>query len=997
MASSPTSSDFLAARRSRRLSFSCVFSGFPPTSPSPPHLLGAPVLPSILLPVVASPSATRSTHTTGTYSSCTGTSSTDTYNSGTGTSSTDTYSSGNGTTINGTGSSTSTITSITANIPHVAFQAKATHGEAACLSSSSHKINSIGSNGYGSNRSSNNSIKNSSRAIANNSHSSRAIANNSHNSNRSNSSISGSSYPSSPLSPSLSSLESPCRSPRLARSFRLCSAQTLSPVSARYQDVYRARKETVENKEEQQVETGKASKSCNDEELQISHTTADIVQGGTVEGIAAPRIFSKPWIKLVFCIGFLCMASFLLGYDIGVIAGAILHVREYFQLTTHQTEVAVGILNVAATVGVFVGSHVADVLGRRMCVLYSGSVYFIGALLMSCAYSYGVFIWGRIVTGLAIGAGIVIAPLYIAEMSFTQYRGMATALTEIFINVGILSGYVTNVLMESLPERWNWRTMIGVSLLPAAAMICGSSYLFEPPRWLISQQRYEEALEVLLAVGSYGPNKTGARQQAQKEVDRIRAALQSSSSTADYSSPRASAPRGDVFKMCGYEQCCRREEESQDKTPRRAYVGQGNERVAQQLTYVGQGNERVAQQLTYVGQGNEPVAQHTYKSKRRNSDQPCDVPPAVVVNGCAANKRETRRNVEVGRDVCWEEDEEAEERGEMRCGGNEIVKGKVEEKEVHSTMSIVNNKGYYCLSEIRLAFYRIRDICYIFKSSEWIARRYLLAGLFVPFLTQMTGIDAVTYYTNFIFKQSGVQGRNQVLVCTTIMGVFKLCMVGAACVYVERWGRRKLLLLGNVGASISMLLLGASFSVIPLPTICRVACVIAYVCFFSWGLGAMAYTVPSETFPQELRATGIGLSFFLARLAASIVSISFLSANSSFGITGFAFWGFGIAAGLSVGFVYIVVPETKGQSLEEVNEIYKKSRKKRPPPQITTSSVWSNKRRGSPVVIGIPWRGPREGVCVNRYTSTSSNDTTPNVIGSDQCWSSDCESPNTRT
>jgi MFS family permease len=195
-----------------------------------------------------------------------------------------------------------------------------------------------------------------------------------------------------------------------------------------------------------------------------------------------------------------CLSSVLLGFDIGVMSGAAIFIRERFQLSSVQTEVLVGILNLVASVGAVFGGSIADRLGRKKTMAIGSVLFLIGSLIMVLAEDYGVLLFGRIVTGVSIGVGLLIAPLYSAEIAPARYRGFLVSASEIFITFGVLLGYVVNAIFQDFDNSTNWRLMLSMGFVPALFIQLSLCFIPESPRWLSSQDREQESLEVLTKI-----------------------------------------------------------------------------------------------------------------------------------------------------------------------------------------------------------------------------------------------------------------------------------------------------------------------------------------------------------------------------------------------------------------------------------------------------------------------------------------------------------------
>lgn len=179
-------------------------------------------------------------------------------------------------------------------------------------------------------------------------------------------------------------------------------------------------------------------------------------------------------------------------------SGAIIFIHEDLKITEVQEEVLVGILSIVSLLGSLAGGKTSDLVGRKWTMALAAVVFQTGAIIMALAHSFEVLMIGRLFAGVGIGFGVMIAPVYIVEISPTVARGSLTSFPEIFINFGILLGYVANYAFSGLPAHINWRIMLAVGILPSVFIAFALFIIPESPRWLVMQNRIDEARSVLL-------------------------------------------------------------------------------------------------------------------------------------------------------------------------------------------------------------------------------------------------------------------------------------------------------------------------------------------------------------------------------------------------------------------------------------------------------------------------------------------------------------------
>ncbi|KAI9086741.1 hypothetical protein K1719_031335 [Acacia pycnantha] len=201
---------------------------------------------------------------------------------------------------------------------------------------------------------------------------------------------------------------------------------------------------------------------------------------------------------VIACAVFASLNNVLLGYDVGVMSGAIIFIKEDMKISEVKVEFLVGILSIVSLLGSLGGGRTSDIIGRKWTMALAAIVFQIGALIMTLAPSFPILMVGRLIAGIGIGFGVMISPIYIAEISPNATRGTMTSFPEIFINIGILLGYVSNYAFSGLSPHINWRIMLAVGILPSVFIGFALFVIPESPRWLVMKNRIEEARDVLL-------------------------------------------------------------------------------------------------------------------------------------------------------------------------------------------------------------------------------------------------------------------------------------------------------------------------------------------------------------------------------------------------------------------------------------------------------------------------------------------------------------------
>lgn len=453
------------------------------------------------------------------------------------------------------------------------------------------------------------------------------------------------------------------------------------------------------------------------------------------------------------------MTSILLGYDIGVMSGAKLYIKTDFNCTTTQIEILVGILNVYSLVGSAAAGKTSDWIGRRYTIVLAGAIFFVGAILMGFATNYAFLMVGRFVAGIGVGYALMIAPVYTAEVSPASARGFLTSFPEVFINAGILLGYVSNYAFSHLPTNLGWRFMLGIGAIPSIFLAVGVLGMPESPRWLVMQGRLADAKVVL--------DKTSDS----LEESKLRLA--------------------DIKQAAGIPEDC--------------------------------------------------------------NDDIVEVP---------------KRSDE---DAIWKE----------------LL--------LHPTPTV---------------------------------RHILMAGVGIHFFQQASGIDAVVLYSPEIFKKAGIVKYTPQLLATIAVGFVKTIFILVATFFLDKVGRRPLLLSSVGGMIVSLMGLGIGLTVIEhsdqkvmWAVAFSIATVLSYVAFFSIGMGPITWVYSSEIFPLRLRAQGCSIGVIMNRVVSGVISMTFLSLSEAITIGG-AFFLFTGMAMVAFVFFFTLFPETHGRNLEEVEQLF---------------------------------------------------------------------------
>lgn len=197
----------------------------------------------------------------------------------------------------------------------------------------------------------------------------------------------------------------------------------------------------------------------------------------------------------------------------------------------------------------------------------------------------------------------------------------------------------------------------------------------------------------------------------------------------------------------------------------------------------------------------------------------------------------------------------------------------------------------------------------------------LLIGCALSVFQQITGINIIMYFAPSIFKAAGFN-QDSALFQTALMGVVNLTFSVLAMMFVDKVGRKPLLIIGSIGMGVSLVLLAITFISGHTQGYLVLICIMGFLASFGFSLGPIVWVLIPEIFPNHFRSLGVAFSVFMLWAANFLVSwtfpalLKYLKGNAFFIYAAFCF--------LCVVFVIKYVKETKGKSLEQIEHEYLK-------------------------------------------------------------------------
>ena len=201
--------------------------------------------------------------------------------------------------------------------------------------------------------------------------------------------------------------------------------------------------------------------------------------------------------------------------------------------------------------------------------------------------------------------------------------------------------------------------------------------------------------------------------------------------------------------------------------------------------------------------------------------------------------------------------------------------------------------------------------------------RILIIGMMLAIFQQITGINVVMYYAPSIFESAGF-GKDSALLQTSIMGMVNLTFAVVSMFFVDKMGRKPLMLIGSVGMSIAMTLLAATFITGHAKGYFVLICIMVYLAAFGFSLGPVVWVLIAEIFPNRLRSVAVAIATITLWAADFIVSLTFPYLLKH--VQGYSFVIYGSMCVLCFLFCWKYLEETKGKTLEEIEMDFTKSK-----------------------------------------------------------------------
>jgi sugar porter (SP) family MFS transporter len=202
--------------------------------------------------------------------------------------------------------------------------------------------------------------------------------------------------------------------------------------------------------------------------------------------------------------------------------------------------------------------------------------------------------------------------------------------------------------------------------------------------------------------------------------------------------------------------------------------------------------------------------------------------------------------------------------------------------------------------------------------------RALVTGIGLFLIQQFVGINTVMYYAPSLFREAGMESHDSAILATVSVGVVNVLATFIAVWLIDRAGRKPLLYAGLAGMLVSLTAIGGVFALGGTgggfeTGEATVITVWIYIACFAFSLGPVPWIIMTEIFPLNVRGRAVSIATMSSWGANLIVSFSFLPLFEAAGAA-YTYWLYALVSLLGILFVWRLVPETKGLSLEEIEE-----------------------------------------------------------------------------
>jgi sugar porter (SP) family MFS transporter len=200
-------------------------------------------------------------------------------------------------------------------------------------------------------------------------------------------------------------------------------------------------------------------------------------------------------------------------------------------------------------------------------------------------------------------------------------------------------------------------------------------------------------------------------------------------------------------------------------------------------------------------------------------------------------------------------------------------------------------------------------------------RKVIFVSIILAIFSQITGIDSIVYYAPKVFIKAGYESASSAFIASIMVALTLLIFTILAIFTVDKYGRKPLLLIGSLGMGISFASTGYIFQQHNATALWILLPIIIYIAFFAMSYGAVVWVIIAEVFPNKIRGAAVSIATMALWLANFVVAQTFPWLVETIG--GRIYYMFSVICFISFIFIWLMVTETKGKSLEEIEKMWR--------------------------------------------------------------------------
>lgn len=638
---------------------------------------------------------------------------------------------------------------------------------------------------------------------------------------------------------------------------------------------------------------------------------------------------------LLFACVVSALGGLLFGFDTVVISGTIGLVTQQFQMNPGAVGLFVSSALIGCVIGAAVSGTFSDRFGRKKVLILSGIFFLISAYGCGIAGSSSFLIWARWIGGVGVGMASMVCPLYISEISPPNVRGRMVTLFQFAITIGICLALFSNTWLREASFTPDKRALTDLSSMSSKvanitpAQTQGIAEIYSNSKavgveYEVLRNVFIDNLQAAVNLDKKSLEKyslsAGEKDQRKIFISDFSNAIETlyndySGKNGNLTSEMKSLWFSDVeLAVVSKVLLLEVSAEPVDKATEQAQVilnaliANNKDALAKigseakfNLASYSEMHEKAQQTISALAERNVSMT-----AKRSSYDWmvvdavwrgmfTAEVLPALAfLILCFVIPESPRWLIKAGQS----------ERAHAilaKIGGTETAS--LQMREIND--AIAHEGG---------------GIMQLFKPG---LRKALFIALFLAIVSEFSGVTVILYYGPGILERAGF-ALGDALGGFVSIGIVNVIFTVIALWLIDKVGRRPLLFIGNIGCLIALATIGVLFTIGKTDGLIIVLMLCLFMACFAFSMGPIKWVVMSEIFPTRIRGRAIAIATLAVWFADALYNQFFPMVKLHIGVNG-SFFIFAIVLIPQIFFVWLVMPETKGRTLEEIEQSWLKS------------------------------------------------------------------------